>query len=177
MRVSATPPAQIPRSRSGRQRSLHAVLERGQPAEKPETDTREPRPESRDPRPKPRQPTTDYRQPGPGTRDPAPPPARPLARLRRQLQAIEIVQLPDVDADSAVVVGEVEGAPEPRPPDHLVGLVRRAGVDGLGERLVEAVAENQELDVTPLQRFAGHAPERAVLVDGVNDRPGQGEER
>src|SRR6185295_7868067 len=82
----------------------------------------------------------------------------------------------DVDRQGAVRLRVVEEVREAGAPDDLAGLVGRTGVDRLREGLVDAGEEDQKLRVPILQILMGGSPERALFIDGMDDRPRQGEE-
>src|SRR5215203_6292304 len=100
---------------------------------------------------------------------------RPASLSRRQL-LLDGVETADVDRQDAVRPGRVEEACEAGAADDLVGLVGGAGVDPLGEGLVDSRQEDQELRVPRGEVVLAESPERALLVDRMDDRPGEGEE-
>src|SRR5579872_3090867 len=110
-----------------------------------------------------------------------PPPQSRLAAIRllcRHRYALDVVELSDVDADRSIRIRRIEHRLEPRAPHDLVAAIRGSRVNGLRERLIEAVQQDEEL------RFAGTQVvgaskifQRTVVVDRMDDRPRERKER
>src|SRR5437667_12558055 len=100
-------------------------------------------------------PATGYRQPGQRALGPT--------RVALQRDALDLMQPRDVHAHQPL--SRREDGTEAGAPDDFVGSVRGAGVHGLGERLVEAAEENQELGLALQQILLRLAVQRALFVD------------
>src|SRR5437588_9312974 len=83
------------------------------------------------------------------------------------------MQLPDVDADGPSPVRLIEDISELRSPDNFFGGIGRPRVHVLREGLVEAVEKDEKLDAALAQILLSPSPQRAALIDGVNDGPGE----
>src|SRR5207237_8117916 len=93
-----------------------------------------------------------------------------------QWDALDLMELPDIDADAAVGIGRFEDIPELRAPDNFLSLVGRAGVHVLGERLIKAVEKDQKLRSAGAQLRFRDAPQRAGSIDRMHHGPGQRKE-
>ncbi len=78
----------------------------------------------------------------------------------------------EVEHHFALSVG-LESGDEAGSPDHLFVPIGVANVDRLEEGIVESLNQNQKLGLLPGEVFGSLAPERAGLVDGMNDRPSE----
>src|SRR5438105_6492651 len=83
------------------------------------------------------------------------------------------MELADVDADGPSLVRLIEDISELGSPDDFVGGIGRPRMHVLRERLVEAVEKDEKLDAALTQILLSPSPQRAALIDRVNDGPGE----